>query len=528
MFYFIPAWYQNERPWYDNNIPWYSDGKEEFDDTISHLRMFEASRESNRLLVLAYQPQLRYFLHRYDLLEVDRWSLFDTIQGIDIFQQRPLDFRKLNWPDGVDWVYTPFAVLAYLQGKQLASVEFGAAGQLLWIDWFQLDQIEKRYVFDDRGFVSSILYYRNGREYAQDYLDARGVCQFREYLLPDHKIVEIRELATYPFQQNQYDSMEQVVEEVLATYLQEQGGPATIMLASHPQHNILVQNHRGEQLVVLSSYAPREEKAPSLLQAASCSDLVVVNRFKDKQKLFRETGIEAEHIPLFDTRLSLGKSQRLKDQIVYFLVDQLEQEVVLCYLSILFEAMRELPDMVLYLVTYNREESARVAFKEKIEQVLEDQEEAYLFLDKDNREKMILFEPWEGKESTSRIAILYLESELAIAQTMEQVRVVIDLAEEIDSYTQMSAISAGIPQVNRQQSEFVEHLKNGYYIQEAADLRKAIDYYLIGLGNWNRSLVDTVQKIEEYTSGQLVERLVSKIEENGKKDKHNSDYPSWS
>lgn len=46
------------------------------------MRIFQEQDLDPTLLLLTYQPHLRYFLHRYDLLEANYFSVFDAIQGI--------------------------------------------------------------------------------------------------------------------------------------------------------------------------------------------------------------------------------------------------------------------------------------------------------------------------------------------------------------------------------------------------------------------------------------------------------------
>ena len=66
---------------------------------------------SPRLLLLAYQPHLRYFLHRFDLLEVSHFSVFDAIQGIKDQPMRCLQVSDLDWDDDCDFIFTPSLLL---------------------------------------------------------------------------------------------------------------------------------------------------------------------------------------------------------------------------------------------------------------------------------------------------------------------------------------------------------------------------------------------------------------------------------
>ena len=56
--------------------------KIEFDDSLHQVRIFQDEDLAPQLLLLAYQPHLRYFLHRHDVLEVGYTAIFDLIQGI--------------------------------------------------------------------------------------------------------------------------------------------------------------------------------------------------------------------------------------------------------------------------------------------------------------------------------------------------------------------------------------------------------------------------------------------------------------
>ena len=84
MYYLIPALYGQGAEFLQPDLtPWYfRTSKIEFDDTLHQARIFQGQAMSPRLLLLAYQPHLRYFLHRFDLLEVSHFSVFDAIQGI--------------------------------------------------------------------------------------------------------------------------------------------------------------------------------------------------------------------------------------------------------------------------------------------------------------------------------------------------------------------------------------------------------------------------------------------------------------
>ena len=74
---------------------------------------------------------------------------------------------------------------------------------------------------------------------------------------------------------------------------------------------------------------------------------------------------------------------------------------------------------------------------------------------------------------------------------------IVDLSEEPNLYTQIAGISAGIPQVNRVQTEYVDHLKNGYVLSKGDKELGEGDYaLLLELKPWNEALVYSIEKFK--------------------------------
>ncbi|HEO1820921.1 TPA: accessory Sec system protein Asp1, partial [Streptococcus agalactiae] len=242
MFHFIPSWYNENRTWYDNNYLWYfKPTNVGFDDTINQMKMFDYAGKESRLVVLNYMPNLRYYLHRYDLLESGYYSVFDDIQEIGNVRQQMIDFRQLNWPEGVDFTYTPFIVLVKKSGDLIAKVQFGEEGNLTHIDYFANEQIAKKYLFDDRGFLSSILYYDNGGEAYQDYLASSGERIMREYLREGDHHVEINPKKAIHFLKLSYSDIEELIREKYLTYLHKEVSKSDTIIASFNQvHNAFI------------------------------------------------------------------------------------------------------------------------------------------------------------------------------------------------------------------------------------------------------------------------------------------------
>lgn len=511
MFHFIPSWYGGSRPWYDNTYQWYrKPAGMNFDDIINHLKMFNAAQKQTSVLIPNYMPNLRCFLHRYDLLETDYQSVFDDIQGVsDKDLQKHIDFRQLAWPQNVHFIYTSFLVVARVAGKRLAHIEFGEEGNLVWIDYFKEEIIDKRYVFDDRGFLSSVLYFEGGQEDHQDYLNLAGEWIIREYLTDARHLVEVNPRFKHRFQKLEYASMEDLIAEKFASYFEHcVSAEDTVLVAFHPNHNALLAPYMNTATIVFSLFSQRNnlEQIQSFQDLLNQANLLIADQLALSQQIAERSTTKVEHVSPFDTRLALGKSQHVKELTVYFVLDGLSQAEILGLLDDLVSLMLENDLIHLALVTYEMDFGKRQVLEQFINDWVEAREEGFIkFEDPEDVSFEIL---GEDEEEASRISFAFLQSEIAIIHQLEYSRLILDLSKTPDLYTQIAGISSGIPQINSVATEFVEHQKNGYILSDRAELAEAINYYFTGLAHWNQSLVYAVQKINAYTKGHLVERII--------------------
>ena len=97
-----------------------------------------------------------------------------------------------------------------------------------------------------------------------------------------------------------------------------------------------------------------------------------------------------------------------------------------------------------------------------------------------------------------------VKSERDLVSELEFTRLIVDLGSEPDLFLQIAGISAGIPQINKVPSTYIEAGKNGLVVADIAGLTQAVTYYFDGLKNWNQAMMYAVNKIMDYTSGKLV------------------------
>lgn len=167
MLYFIPAWYK-QNSWRESEQNWYSvRTRTEFDDTVKHVQLFHRSKVyPYQIMLLSYAPNFRHFLHRQSIFHAPYWSCFDAIQEVERKKVSLFSFHNLNWPKHIEFVYTPFVIVAMLNGQKYAQIEFGEDGNMIQIDIYKDGALQRRNIYDDRGFVSStIIYDESGMVY---------------------------------------------------------------------------------------------------------------------------------------------------------------------------------------------------------------------------------------------------------------------------------------------------------------------------------------------------------------------------
>ena len=329
MYYFIPAWYGSNRPWHADLTPWYySHFRFEFDDTFNQIRLFQRQGIQSRLLVLAYQPHLRYFLHRHGVLETEVYSVFDDLQDFQNVHTQVLNIRDIEWDSDCQFLYSPFAIVVQKNGKKYAKVEHGVEGFISDIQYFDSNgQINQHYIMDDRGFVSSVMYFDNGQPTYQDYLDPKGIWRFREYIQEGGRI-EVNPIFGYRFKQLHYADMSQLIAEYFDEYQKKNQKKQDIfIIPSHPHHDQFIFDHiPSEKFKILSLFINRnsQDSYRELSLSVDRANLVLVDREDSLQllkELYPERSNKFHHLSPFDTRLRLGRSQTRKESVIYYQLD---------------------------------------------------------------------------------------------------------------------------------------------------------------------------------------------------------------
>ena len=288
---------------------------------------------------------------------------------------------------------------------------------------------------------------------------------------------------------------------------------------ARPNH--LVLDACPDQKLVLSFFEDRFDLSDvrEVRHLLAGADLAVTDREREAKILRqdKEVKIPVRDISPFDTRLSLGCSQRSWDLKVYLPVDGLEEPYLSKALEQIFRYMQTNSKTVLIVGTQRSGqelEALRRQFAGRLVRLQMEElgEERTALPDDEDRE------PGEEKQKPPRIRFVTVRSESELIQVLEDIRLIVDVRDQPDLYLQISGISAGIPQVNYRFTRYVEHQKDGYIIPNIDHVEEALDYYLTGLSHWNEALVYCVKKAQEYTGGSLVSVWKKMLEKGEKKD----------
>ena len=527
MLYFIPAWYRQDQ-WRENEQKWYMRRMHtEFDDTVKQIQLFHRNEVyPYRIMLLSSAPNFRHFLHRQSVYHAPYWSCFDAIQEIRRKKAVVLSFHNLNWPPHIEFIYTPFVVLAMLHGVRYAQLEFGEDGNLIQIDMYEGGNLRRKNVYDDRGFISSTILYENEQPFRQDYLMENGVWKLRHFLQDGH--VEINPKAsdyllvyqererTIPFLHLSYDSLDQVIQEVLLSYLDLTEEDDLFCVAMHERHAALIRETLKGRKTILSFFEDRFDlgKHPEMLPMVEQADYVIADS-QENLNLIKgqiQNPVQIKNITPFDSRVDFGISQQLNVQKILVPVDNLEDEVFAELIRALGMYLPENKNAQIHLLTRQAEYDRKPRLLSKTRECLKraGMEEAWAAEEK--RPTGAENNLDDGEQIPVRFFVEQCVDELSVSKCMREQRLVVDMRNMTEVYLRINAISVGIPQIIRKKTQFVEHGKNGFVIEGTAQIPELLDFYLGSLTNWNEAMVYSYEVGKKYTTDVLLREWKEVIE----------------
>ena len=510
MVIFIPSWYANYPKWSQEFIPWYFWGNQmSFDDTVSQLKIFQEQQQEIQVLVLNYFPHLRTLFMRYGLHELPTLSIFDKLQNISLLEMKAIHYTDFEWPKTVSFHHTAFALAAYENGRLFASAEYNVEGKMEWIEYYHSNgELKSILRIDDRGFVSSKEHYAHQQLEEVEYFNASGEWQFKVNASTGEVRIHPEQVKRF-YGRSQFASLEELIrielEQIMASYQPDD----IIVIPSHERHNELLLETSTNQKKIFSFFLDRmnvEESEISNIIDQAALIIVDTNEKKQKLELFQQSGkkLKILEIPPFDTRLTLGKSQRQAKDILMVEMNTLEIQEEESLVLFFVELIQASKNIEVILTTKSWEQMNRLNhLLETIHQSNQDTD----YLDVEIGETIV-----REKEKLP-IQVQMLSSEEDVIQCLQKIRVVIDMGKTPNIFVQIASLSAGIPQINCVKSPYVIHGENGRVVQTMDELKEAVLLYTQGLREWNKALIHTVRLLEEYTGEKMIEKWKESLEE---------------
>lgn len=515
MFCFVSSWCSENEKWRANETPWFRRGNAyQFDDTINQIRMFRAAKEPVLLMTLSYAPGLRMFLHRQNLYPMEVWNLFDEMQGIRLRKLGLLSCQSLPWPRNLIWRYTPFMMIGFVGDRRYAQLYPGENGNLIQVDYFdEREALRQSDIYDDRGFCSSRIYYKADGSRKQEFLNEDGIPQFLEE--KETGKVTILPAAAKRFRRASYASMDLLIEEMLQKHFLLLDPDTVVVVAANAVHNQMILRCRKGQTIGFSYFENRFplDDTDALQEDLKKASFAVTDT-EHSAKILREkagTDLKIYDISPFDTRLSLGKSQRIRQLKIFMPLDGLEGFLLETAMQQVFSYMEKNDRVILLAATGHAGEKPRQELAGQLQELLAQNGISDLSVSWEEGS-----DPAKGSGETDsesgRIRVVSYQTETDLMERLYDVRLILDVRDQPDLYLQIAGISAGIPQVNYRYTRYVQHQKDGYIIQNIHYITGALEYYLSELAHWNEALVYCVREIEKYTGGSLVQQWKEAVE----------------
>lgn len=533
MLYFIPAWYM-ENSWSEHESAWYRPKQvSEFDDTVKQIQLFARNHVYEyAILLLSFAPNFRHFLHRQGIYHAPYWSCFDAMQGVRTHKLKPFSFHDLGWPEGIRFVYTPFCVVAIRDSRKFAQIEFGESGNMIYVDLYQDDALVRRNLYDDRGFVSCSILFRDGVPWCEQYYDENGIWKFCRFLHDGHVEVNAKSRLyvlswrgtdrEIPYQKQRYRDIAEMIGEVTDEFLKLTGEEDLFTIAMHELHTALLERLFIRRKCILSFFGQRRElpKSEAARKMMDRAEYLVVSSSEDKEALERQFGKtypRMEVITPYDSRVEVGASQQLHVQNVLLTIDRVSEDLFQRQILIMAAYMKKNPLVRTHLFTRRAAYNRPASVLEKIRAIL----------------KAGGFNPLWAREKTRDTAenevdaqeeapILFFVDqcvdEMEANRCLRQQRLLVDLQPEPDLFLQIAAMSIGLPQITAEKTPYIEDGKNGRVLRQPWQLADWLPFYLESIANWNDAMIASYDLGSHFTAKRLKEQwktIIDYVEHSG-------------
>ena len=313
-----------------------------------------------------------------------------------------------------------------------------------------------------------------------------------------------------------YESLDLIIEEVLTSYLKLVDEEDIFCVAMHERHAALIQEALKGRKTILSFFEDRYDlgRHPEMLPMVEQADYVIADSQENRRLIQGQANnlLRIKDITPFDSRVDFGISQQLNVQKILVPVDNLEDEVFAELIRALGTYLPENKNAQIHLLTRQAEYDRKSRLLSQTRECLK---------------RAGMEEAWASEQMSGNIAENNLEDEdqvtvrfyveqcvdeLSVSKCMREQRLVVDMRSMTEVYLRINAISVGIPQIVRKKTQFVEHGKIGYVVQDTKQIPELLEFYLGSLTNWNEAMVYSYEVGKKYTTDVLLREWKEVIE----------------
>ncbi|WP_430601146.1 accessory Sec system protein Asp1 [Enterococcus sp. AZ089] len=524
MNYFIPDWTT-------------SSGNLESDYMMNIIQLFKNNREPYHLLLLEHIPFLRYQMHAYELEVAQMTSLYDRLQDIQKTNGFPLDVDDLPLAQNVEKVYTPFGITLIKENQPFGEIRFNSFGFAEQMS-IMTEPYRQILFFDDRGFISAKSFQNDkGEQVKKIYYNESGREKCVEYF-GENPHIELINPQRIGLKKSQYQSMDELLLEMMNQFqLNLEPEDQTICLTNERSLRLVKTNEERKRVIQIVSDAHRLSTCASDEKAAlwAGENKIITDSTSNQTALFslmKQSGVNdlsrIQRIPIYTTSFQLGNSNSIPQLVLYWNAGELNEDVRRIHHLLLQKVFQnDRYDLIIETTTFQSEVVLREAQKELVD--------THFGVDSESEEYQKVLKYFEAKKAkklfkTDEEAIeeiresknwrnlveavdvnfrihFRLDSHLTtIRQDFNETRLYIDLSAEVDVQKQALAVSAGIPQLVRKKTDYVDDQKNGQIIGQIRELDAAIAFYLDDLNNWNQALVENISYIERFSEENIIKQ----------------------
>ncbi|MCG4282462.1 accessory Sec system protein Asp1 [Lacticaseibacillus saniviri] len=504
----IPAWPQEA-------------SRAQEDATVNLVQLLATTAQPTRLIVTDYRPTLRYFLAANDLLETEWLNVFDVIQQVHHNTGLPLGVEDIVWPKDVQAIYGVNEVYLYREEQLVGTVTMAQPGFVETVEW-QTEMGTRTEFYDDRGFLS-----------ASFDADEDANVTRRTWWTPQGQQAMIQDQSGYHWSlapddlPKDYATFEALLGAVLTPAVATEDHFVVRLTRDNHALAQFISEHWQTTLQVASQMDLPDAADAALISA---SHAVILPTEQMKQRLQRRLpDQDATHwrvIAPFATDLALGHSNEAENLLIYWHLNNLTAARTEAVYVKLLAALARHTDYALKINVHNQAEAETMSQRAldvitqfygiggdsaefvQIQQALTKKETPFM----QNVDESVL--DGSGKTKVDRLSQIKhfmarvtfrVNSDFAtIRRDFNEARVLLDLGDEPNLFMQIRAISAGIPQVNRTATGYVQQDGNGTVVVSDAAAPVAVRTYLDQLTRWGQSLVIDAQLIDQHAQPQLL------------------------